>query len=189
MGPDAMTLVFWMLSFKPTFSLFSFTFIKRLFSFSSRGSSSPPPQKIQNWVNGTLSLDVYVSDVSEKVPKNKPVHSGHWQGGNWELREGSKGSFFTLTSFVHFTHCTICTHYLYLNVSHNTRTKVLQNASRLHPTTCLPSSKKDWWAPAEPGQPVDTLNLGYVGRGGGEIMQSVSRAPAVGESLSGVLET
>ena len=26
MGPDAMILVFWMLSFKPTFSLSSFTF-------------------------------------------------------------------------------------------------------------------------------------------------------------------
>ena len=35
MGPDAMILVFWMLSFKPTFSLFSFTFINRLFSSSS----------------------------------------------------------------------------------------------------------------------------------------------------------
>ena len=35
MGPDAMILVFWMLSFKPTFSLSSFTFIKRLFSSSS----------------------------------------------------------------------------------------------------------------------------------------------------------
>ena len=34
-GPDAMILGFWMLSFKPTFSLSSFTFIKRLFSFSS----------------------------------------------------------------------------------------------------------------------------------------------------------
>ena len=34
MGPDAMILVFWMLSFKPTFSLSSFTFIKRLFSVS-----------------------------------------------------------------------------------------------------------------------------------------------------------
>ena len=34
MGPDAMILVFWMLSFKPTFSLCSFTFIKRLFSSS-----------------------------------------------------------------------------------------------------------------------------------------------------------
>ena len=35
MGPDAMTLVFWMLSFKSAFSLSSFTFIKRLFSSSS----------------------------------------------------------------------------------------------------------------------------------------------------------
>ena len=34
MGPDAIILVFWMLSFKPTFSLSSFTFIKRLFSSS-----------------------------------------------------------------------------------------------------------------------------------------------------------
>ena len=31
MGPDAMILVFWMLSYKPTFSLSSFTFIKRLY--------------------------------------------------------------------------------------------------------------------------------------------------------------
>ena len=34
MGLDAMILVFWMLSFKPTFSFSSFTFIKRLFSSS-----------------------------------------------------------------------------------------------------------------------------------------------------------
>ena len=32
MGPDATILVFWILSFKPTFSLSSSTFIKRLFS-------------------------------------------------------------------------------------------------------------------------------------------------------------
>ena len=34
MGLDAMIFVFWILSFKPAFSLFSFTFIKRLFSSS-----------------------------------------------------------------------------------------------------------------------------------------------------------
>ena len=34
MGPDTMILVIWMLSFKPTFSLSSFTFIRRLFSSS-----------------------------------------------------------------------------------------------------------------------------------------------------------
>ena len=32
MGPDVMILVFWLLSFKPTFSLSSFTFNKKLFS-------------------------------------------------------------------------------------------------------------------------------------------------------------
>ena len=35
MGPDAMILVFWVLSFKPAFSLSSYTFIKRSFSSSS----------------------------------------------------------------------------------------------------------------------------------------------------------
>ena len=35
MGLGAMILVFWMLSFKPTFSLCSYTFIKRLFSSST----------------------------------------------------------------------------------------------------------------------------------------------------------
>ena len=35
MGPDTMILVLWMLSFKQTFSLSSFTFITRLFSYSS----------------------------------------------------------------------------------------------------------------------------------------------------------
>ena len=34
MGLDARILVFWVLSFKPAFPLSSFTFIKRLFSFS-----------------------------------------------------------------------------------------------------------------------------------------------------------
>ena len=34
-GPYVIMLVFWKLSFKPAFSLFSFTFIKRLFSSSS----------------------------------------------------------------------------------------------------------------------------------------------------------
>ena len=35
---DAMIFAFWMLSFKPTFSLFSFIFIKRLFNSSSLSS-------------------------------------------------------------------------------------------------------------------------------------------------------
>ena len=42
MGPDAMIIVFWMLSFKPTFSLSTFTFLKRLFS-------SPSLSAITSW--------------------------------------------------------------------------------------------------------------------------------------------
>ena len=42
MGPDAMIFIFWMLNFKPTFSLSSFTFIKEafqfLFTFCHKGS-------------------------------------------------------------------------------------------------------------------------------------------------------
>ena len=37
MGPNTTILVFWMLSFKPAFSLSSFTFIKRLFTFCHKG--------------------------------------------------------------------------------------------------------------------------------------------------------
>ena len=37
MGPDAIILIFWMLSFKPAFSLSSFTSIKRLFAFCHKG--------------------------------------------------------------------------------------------------------------------------------------------------------
>ena len=43
MGPDAMILVFWMLSFKPAYSLYTFIFIKRLyflFAFCHRVVSS-----------------------------------------------------------------------------------------------------------------------------------------------------
>ena len=62
MGPDAMILVFWMMSFKPTFSLSSFTFIKRLFSSSYKGTNtgdgahwgwplrSPPTSLTSNYI-------------------------------------------------------------------------------------------------------------------------------------------
>ena len=39
MGLDAMILVFWMLSFKPAFSLSSFTFIMCLFTFCHNGGT------------------------------------------------------------------------------------------------------------------------------------------------------
>ena len=53
MGLDAMILVFWILSFKPTFSLSCFSFIKRLFSSSSLSSSCCARIKMQFFFLGS----------------------------------------------------------------------------------------------------------------------------------------
>ena len=49
-GPDAMIFIFWMLTFKPAFSLFSFTFIKRLFSSSSISAISMVSSACLRWL-------------------------------------------------------------------------------------------------------------------------------------------
>ena len=49
MGPDAMIFVFWMLSFKPAFSLSTFTFIKRLFSSSSLSAICLNQERWRSW--------------------------------------------------------------------------------------------------------------------------------------------
>ena len=55
MGRDAMILVFWMLSFKPTFPPSSFTFIKRLFS--------PSLSPVRVVSSAYLKLLIFQSDV------------------------------------------------------------------------------------------------------------------------------
>ena len=63
MGPDAMILVFWMLSFKPNFSLSSFTFIKRLFSFSLLSAIRLVSSAYLRWliIFPTILIPVYAS--------------------------------------------------------------------------------------------------------------------------------
>ena len=56
MGLDAMIEVFLMLSFKPAFSLSSFTFIKRLFSFS-------PLSTIRVMLSAYLSLLIFLPSI------------------------------------------------------------------------------------------------------------------------------
>ena len=60
MGPDAMILVFWMLSFKPTFSLSCLAFTKRFFSSSSlvlwRRQWQPTPVLLPGKYHGWRSL-------------------------------------------------------------------------------------------------------------------------------------
>ena len=56
MGLDAMIFVFWMLSFKPAFSLSPFTFIKRLFSSSSLSA-------IRMVSSAYLSLQIFLPTI------------------------------------------------------------------------------------------------------------------------------
>ena len=56
MGPDAMIFVFWMLSFKPTVSLSSFTFIKRLFSSSSLSAMRVVSSAYLRWLIFLLAI-------------------------------------------------------------------------------------------------------------------------------------
>ena len=56
MGPDAMVLVFWMLSFKATFSLSSFTFIKRLLSSSSLSARRVLSSAYLRWLIFLLAI-------------------------------------------------------------------------------------------------------------------------------------
>ena len=67
MGPDAMILVFWMLSFKPTFSLSSF--IKRLFSSSSLSA-------IKLVSSAHLRLSIFL--LSILIPVWAPPSNTNW---------------------------------------------------------------------------------------------------------------
>ena len=56
MGSDAMILVFWMLCFKPTFSLSSFTFIKRLLSSSLLSAIRMVSSECLSWLIFLLTI-------------------------------------------------------------------------------------------------------------------------------------
>ena len=74
MGPDAMILVFWMLSFNPTFSLSSFTFIKKLFSFSSLSA-------IAVVSSGCLTLCDPVDSIAHQAPPSMGFsRQEYWSG-------------------------------------------------------------------------------------------------------------
>ena len=64
MGPDAMILVFWILRFKPTFSLSSFTFLKSSFIFSSLSSLVLPRFLPWGWCHLYMWIYWYFSQQS-----------------------------------------------------------------------------------------------------------------------------
>ena len=72
MGPDAMILVFWMLSFKLTFSFSFFTFINRLFS-----SSLPPAKKKKRGKKLTFTSCCSIDLWSLRLREASPNVFGH----------------------------------------------------------------------------------------------------------------
>ena len=69
--PDAMILVFWMLSFKPTFSFSSFTLIKRLFG------SLPPAVRVVSSAYLRLLVFLPAILIPACVSSRLTFHRGH----------------------------------------------------------------------------------------------------------------
>ena len=63
MRPDAMILVFWVLSFKKDFSLSSFTLIKRLFCSSSLSAT----RVVLLFLSYALIIGLYWYDINDKI--------------------------------------------------------------------------------------------------------------------------
>ena len=79
MGPDAMIFVFWMLSVKPTFSLSSFTFIKRLFGFSNWGGEGG---NFLEKVNSDTQTEIFWLLQTIKCYKNGFTHTDPFKNSN-----------------------------------------------------------------------------------------------------------
>ena len=76
MGPDAMIFVFWMLSFKPTFSLSSFTFIKRLFGSSLLSAVREVSPAC--WKSFIFLLTVLIPAWDSSSLAFRVIHSAYW---------------------------------------------------------------------------------------------------------------
>ena len=74
MGPDAMIFVYWMLSFKPTFSLSSFTFIKRVFSSSLSAIRTVSSAYLRLLI---FLLEIFIPAYASSSPTFRMIHSAH----------------------------------------------------------------------------------------------------------------
>ena len=86
-GPGVMIFIFWMLSFNPAFSLSSFSFIKRLFSFSSLSAIRAvlsPYLRLMLFLPActSSSLACHMMPSAEKLNKQgdnmQPCHTRVW---------------------------------------------------------------------------------------------------------------
>ena len=154
MGPDAMIFIFWMLSYKPTFSPSSFTFIKRLFCSSSlsaiRVVSSAylrllvflpvimvPLMKMQSiWKNKTLLLRIVVPREPKFTKLLMLLHTYLFQSYSFSSRIHELHSQLWI-----FIHCVLA-----YKVSKSVKVKVAQSQSCL--TLCDPMefSRQEYWS-------------------------------------------
>ena len=74
MGPDVMIFVLWMLSFKPTFSLYCFTFMKRLFSFSSLSALRVVSSVYLRLLNCHMTQQSHCWAYTTRKPELKETH-------------------------------------------------------------------------------------------------------------------
>ena len=82
MGPDPMILVFWMLSFKPAFSLSYLTFIKRLFSSSSLFAIVQLVSSVAQWcptLCNPMNHSTPGLPAHHQLPESTQTHA-HWVG-------------------------------------------------------------------------------------------------------------
>ena len=101
MGTDSVVLVFLMLSFKPAFSLSSFTSIKRLFSSSSLSA-------IRVVISAYLRLLIFLPAIS---CLENPMDGGAWKAAVHGVAEGrTQLSDFTLTFHFHALEKEMATH-------------------------------------------------------------------------------
>ena len=75
MGPNAVILVFWMLSVKPAFSLSSFTFIKGLFSSSSLSAIRVMSSAYLRFL--IFLLAILISAFASSIPAFHMIYSAY----------------------------------------------------------------------------------------------------------------
>ena len=91
MGPDAMIFVFWMLSFKPTFSLSSFTFITSLAAQRVKRLSTIQETRVQSLSREDpleKEMAIHSSTIAWKIPWTEELgrlqsRGSHRVGHDW----------------------------------------------------------------------------------------------------------
>ena len=100
MEPDAMILIFLIFSFKPALSPSSFTFIKRLFSFSLLSAIRVLSSTYLRWLMFLLPILIPAQDRSSSSPAFLMMCSVYWLNKQGNSRQPCPASFSILNQSV-----------------------------------------------------------------------------------------